>query len=526
MKTMKLVVFFVLITLSAGAQTLKEAIRYSDREQYQKAKEILKGLVKTDTKSTDQYYYLGDIYFKNEQYDSARYWFMEAVKINENSALNYVGLGKVSMEKNATEGKANFDKAMSLAKKDGRIAASIAEYYLNLDKPDRAKALEYALKGVETDPKNPWAKLILGDAYLASADGTKAMEQYKAAIALEPKSPAPLWKVGKLYLAAKNYEVGIQSFKDGLVHDSLYSPIYRDLGELYYKAGKYEKAIQTYKKYLEIRDKSDMTDFRYASFLYLNQDYANAMSILTNLAKKNYDNPTIYRIMAYSQLETKDFAGAQQNMDIFWKKVEAKKIITQDYENYGRILVKLGKDSLGVDYLNKALEKDTSRKEIYGEIANIWFAARKYDKAAAAFKRKIEMTQGTARSSALANDYLNMGKAYLNNKNYAEADQAFSKLIELRPDLPVGYLYRAKTNALIDLPKQEKGLAKPYYEKYIELAKADPEKNKNELIDAYSYLGSYYLVVVKDKVKYEEAWNNVKALDPTNKKANDALKGQ
>ncbi len=524
MKTIKLALLSMVVTLSASAQqTLKDAIRYSDREQYQKAKDILTGLVKTDQKSTDQYYYLGDVYLKNDQADSARYWFMQAVKQNENSALNYAGLGKVSMAGNPTEGKANFDKAVSLAKKDGRIYAAIAEYYLGLDKPETAKALEYATKGAEVDPKNPWVKLVLGDAYFASNDGSKAIEQYKASLSLDPKSPQPLWKIGKLYLAAKNYDVGMQSFKDGLVLDADFAPIYREMGELYYRAKKFDKAIESYKKYLELRDKSDEADFRYASFLFLNEDYSNALTILNGLARKNFSNPVVYRLIGYSQYETKDYANALKNMDIFWSKAEAKKIITQDYEYYGKILNKKGEDSLAVEYYYKALDKDTSRKELYGEIAAIWFVAKRYDKAAEAYQKKIDATKTATKSTALANDYLSMGRSYMLDKNYTDADQAFASVIELKPDLPIGYVYRARANANLD-PKQEKALAKPYYEKFIDLAKSDTEKNKRELIEAYTYLGSYYLLVNKDKSKSDEAWNNVRTLDPTNKAASEAAK--
>ena len=521
MKVVKLTTILVLFVLSLKAQTLKEAIQYSDREQFQKAKNVLLSLVKSGAKGTDHYYYLGDVYLKNEQTDSARYWFMQGVKLDENSALNYVGLGRVSMATNPTEGKANFDKAISLEKKDGRIQASIADFYLSLDKPEKSKALVHAAKAFEIDTKNSWVKAIYGDACLANSDGTKAMELYKATFAQEPKSPFALWKIGKLYLAAKNYEVGIQTFKDGLALDSLYSPIYRDLGELYYRAGKNDKAILNYKKYLEIRDKSDLTDFRYASFLYLNQDYSTALSILNDLAAKNFTNPVIFRLMAFSQLETKDYVTAQKNMELFWKKIEAKKVISQDYEYYGKILAKRGLDSLAVENLTIALERDSTKKDLYGEIATIWFGAKKFDKAAAAFQKKIDVTKASSKSTNLANDYLNMGRAYLLAKNYADADTSFAKLIELKPDLAVGFLYRSKTNAQLDL-NQEKGLAKPFYEKYIELAKVDTEKNKQELIGAYSYLGSFYYK--KDKVKFDENWSIVRSLDPLNKGGIEAQK--
>ncbi len=521
MKSVKIVVLFFLITALAQAQSLKEGIQSRDREQYQKAKSILTALVTTEPKNTDNFYYLGDVYFKNEQYDSARYWFMKGITQNDNSALNYAGLGKVSMQNNnAVEGKANFDKAVSIAKKDGQVYAVIAEYYLLLDKPDGKEALVYATKGVGIDPKNSWAKLMLGDAQMiALADGpSKAILQYKEAFALDPKSPLALWKMGKLYLSARNYELGIQTFKDGLAIDSLFAPIYRDLGELYYKAKKFDKAIVSYKKYLDIRDKSDGTDFRYASFLYLNEDYANALTILNTLVKKNYDNPVIYRIMAKSQYETKDYKNALINMDIFWSKVEARKIISQDYEYYGKILSKNGKDSLAVEYLCKALEKDSMNKELYGEVALIWSNLKKFDKSTVALQKKIDIIKvsGKANPTTLANEYLLLGRTYMYAKNYLYADSlAFANVVLLKPELPVGYYKRAWANTFIDT-NQKKGLAKPYYEKFIELAKTDSEKNKADLIQAYSYMGAYY-ADKRDKVKFDEAWANVLKLDPKNK---------
>ena len=524
MKLIKLFLLSLLITTSAVAQSLKEALRYSDREQYQKAKVILSGLIKVDSKNTDYYYYLGNVYFKNDQYDSARYWFMQGIQMNDQSALNYAGLGKVSMQQdNVVEGKANFDKAISIAKKDGNVYAAIAEYYTSLDNPNGKEALVYANKGVEIDPKNGWVKLLLGDAYIAASSdgGSKAIEQYKAAMQLDLKSPLPLWKRGKLYVAVRNYELGIQTFKEGLMLDSLFAPIYRDLGELYYRSRKFDKAIASYKKYLTIRDKSDDTDFRYASFLFLNEDYTNALSILSILAKKNYNNPILYRITAYSQYETKDYSSAMQNMDIFWKKIDAKNIISNDYEYYGKIIAKKGQDSLAVEYLNKALSRDSTNKELYGEIVTIWYNSKKFDKAAAVLQKKIDVTKTTAKTSSLANDYLTLGRYYLLYKNYSLADSAFINVVLLKPELPIGYLNRARANGNID-SNQEKALAKPYYEKFIELAKVDPEKNKKELVEAYSYFGSYYYK--KDKLKFDEAWANVRKLDPTNKAGIEAAK--
>lgn len=63
----------------------------------------------------------------------------------------------------------------------------------------------------------------------------------------------------------------------------------------------------------------------------------------------------------------------------------------------------------------------------------------------------------------------------------------------MHPQLPLGYLWRAKANAQQD-PKNEKWLAKPFYESYISYTKPEEiEKNKKDIIDAYTYMGVYYM---------------------------------
>ena len=90
------------------------------------------------------------------------------------------------------------------------------------------------------------------------------------------------------------------------------------------------------------------------------------------------------------------------------------------------------------------------------------------------------------------------------------------------PDLPLGYVWRAKSNSYLD-PKNEKWLAKPFYELYITKVKPEEaEKNKKDLIEANEYLGYYYFAK-KDYVQAKPYWLKVQELDPSNSKAKKAL---
>ena len=61
-------------------------------------------------------------------------------------------------------------------------------------------------------------------------------------------------------------------------------------------------------------------------------------------------------------------------------------------------------------------------------------------------------------------------------------------------------------------------LSKPFYEKYIECASVDREKNKKNLIEAYKYIG-YYYVKQNDKANAKIYFEQVTSLDPTDQEA-------
>jgi len=133
------------------------------------------------------------------------------------------------------------------------------------------------------------------------------------------------------------------------------------------------------------------------------------------------------------------------------------------------------------------LNMDTTRLDLLNEIASALFKMKKYEEAAMAYKEKIN--SGTNVKSA---DYYGLGQSYFFTQRYKEADTAFAKVNELSPKWPTGYLWRAKTNYFLDSLKLE--LAKPYYEKYVELALEDSAnlaKYKSCIVESYKLLADY-----------------------------------
>jgi tetratricopeptide (TPR) repeat protein len=185
---------------------------------------------------------------------------------------------------------------------------------------------------------------------------------------------------------------------------------------------------------------------------------------------------------------------------------------------YARALVKTGKAADGIKYLTKAFAMDsTSNYELLLEMAEISNTKLKdnsltiyyYEKASKKFKPRF-------------NDLYNLGRAYYFEKRYVEADTTFGTIISNYPKYPYGYTWKANTKSALD-PDSKNGLAKPYFEKVVELFGSEVTKYKSDLIKSHSYLGAYYQLVAKDNTKASENWKKLLFIDPENKQAKDAL---
>src|ERR1700739_3577980 len=116
---------------SVFAQSLTDAKKAIDAEQFQKAKSMLKNLVTTESAKDENYFYLGWVYIKQDYPDSAKTVFQKGISVNPKSALNYVGLGVVAhLDKDQAGTSSNFAQAVALAGKDTKPYVYMGKGYL------------------------------------------------------------------------------------------------------------------------------------------------------------------------------------------------------------------------------------------------------------------------------------------------------------------------------------------------------------------------------------------------------------
>ncbi|GIV27514.1 MAG: hypothetical protein KatS3mg027_1328 [Bacteroidia bacterium] len=506
------------------AQNLESAIKKSNNDQLDAAISEFLSILKNSPDKGEVYFYLGESYFKKDITDSANYYFQKGIEKNPTYSLNYVGVGKILWYSGKTEeAKSQFFKAQSIAQnKNAEVLRKIAEVYINAPQKNLDEAIDLINKAMKLEPKNAYNYILLGDALLEKnpTDGSPAIKQYNEAIKLNPQSATGILRIGKLYERARNYQLALDNYKKAIEIEPNFAPAYREMAELYHKANMDSKAIEMYQKYLQLNNTTEAR-YRYASFLFEKGSYEEAIREMENLKAQGFENPYVYRILAYSYYELgdkKDKDAYTKGLDyintFFAKAGNGFKYLASDYKYKGLLLMKTGNDSLGVVEINKAIAMDsTVASDLYKEIAKTYLKNKKYELAANYFD-KVRYDVMTSQ------DWFEAGRSYYFAKQFDKADTAFGNIIAKLPNFDVTYVWKGRTKANLD-PKNEKWLALPYYEKYLSLVKPE-ERNtsakKSNVIEACEYLGYYYMAQ-KNKDKATEYFTIIKELDPNNAKA-------
>lgn len=544
---------------SVFAQSLADAKKAIDAEQYQKAKSMLKNLTVTQADKDENYFYLGWVYLKQDYLDSAKTIFNKGLAINNKSALNFVGLGAAAhVEKDNATATTNFNTAISLAgKKNSTPYLYIGLSYLlpvsgssigpkgsAVTAADANAAIAVLNQGKAANPRDAEVLTALGDAYRSQLNSNDAYSAYSSALAIDPKSAAANVAEGVLWKYADNFDGAVAQFKAALAVDPNYGPAYREWAETDLRwadtdpaihDAKIQEAADNYKKYISLTDYSVESQMRYADFLITAKDYVTLQKVATELSASANSNLRVYRYLGYAALENKDYAAGETALNKWVTQADPKRLIPTDYLKLGKIELALKKDSLGVLDLRKALTLDTTQVDVYGDIAASLYALKKYQEAADAYhvfgekSPHAKLTDHFKEGFSFYEAYLAQARKAQTDKTFkpdstllTKADSAFSYVQHklTAPNVKVVY-YQAQVKDFEDSGDRNniKGLAKPYYEQYIELSLAKggtpDDETKSNLVDAYVYLGNYAEFKDKDHAKALDYFNKAKELDPT-----------
>lgn len=415
-------------------------------------------------------------------------------------------------------------------KKDPKVLTSVGRAYLDIK--DQENAVRYADMALSRDKKYGDAYVLKGDAAASLDNGGEASAWFEQAVLAEPTNPngyrryaqvnskvnpaGAVAKLEELRAAVPNYPVDIIS------------------AEIYDKAGNLDKAIEYYDKV----SLDKMEDYQLASYgtdLFLKNNFEKSLQVAQYGAGKFPRNAGLNRLMFFNNTNLKNYTPALEAADKLFNASDSAKISEHDYLYLGYANMGAEKYDEAITAFNKCLETATdessNRTDALKNLAEAYQKNGDFNNGVATYEKYLNV-----KKDRTANDFNSLAQMYVTESEKYEgdskrelimkADAVYADMVEKFPSVAdFSTVQRAHLAFTLD-PESKEGLAKPHYEKLIEIIKAKTEKGDRDnarLLESYRYLGAYYLITLDDAEAAKPYWESILEIDPENSIAKQAL---
>ena len=410
-------------------------------------------------------------------------------------------------------------------KKDADALMKIARAYY--EQKDTAGAILFCNYANEAGkPKYQYAPayLLLGDIEASYGnDGGKAAGYYNQAINFDPRNPEGYKKWAMVYrkISPSQAAKKLQDMKAMCPNEDVDAIT----AHIYMLAGDEKQAYENYAKAdISKLDKGYLNEYVRAS--YFTGHFEDALKAAEAGLKIEPRNPTFNRLAMFSNYELKKYDAAKAYIHKYFNETDSAKF--SEYDHFYTALIYQALEDLENMYIHydKALElvNDSSmikRHAILKSVSDSYLKDQQFDNAIKYYNDYLG-----CKPELNSDDMEGLAKIY---SKYADADEArkpelVGKAINayraMAEKFPVQSIYAAYQCATMNnkLDKTgEKGLAKPDYQKVVDLLanKADRDNSENTMLKySYHYLMSNAFIYGKNKALAKEYADKILAIDP------------
>ena len=401
-----------------------------------------------------------------------------------------------------------------------------------LEAKDTTNARVAADNALKANKQYGPAYVLKGDIAALSEDGGAAAGFYDQAIYFDKTNPEAYRKYAMVYrkidpqgAVAKLKELG--QAVPGYPVDAL-------IGHISYISNDFKSAIDAYDKVDKSKlEKMDMIE--YATSCYFTGKYDKGLEMAQFGLNKEPRNSTLNRMAMFCNTELGKFPEALDYADRLFNKSDSANISYMDYVYYGNALNGDKQHDKAIDMFKKALDQEFDNKDkragVVQTLANAYKGMGDYPNAIKYYGQYLEEV-----SKAGASDYHSFAQLHVQHANTLEGDaknEYFKKADDIYGNMQNKYadiddfisFQRARIGMYMD-PESKLELAKPHYDKLVEVIEAKAEKNKtdkNRLIEGYRYLINYYLNIKDDAATAKTYAQKLQDIDPENEIAKMVL---
>ncbi len=522
------------------AQDVNAGIKFLYYERITSAKQTLQKLVSANPKDAQAVYWLGQAYLLNNQLDSAKTIYQNALNAGVNDPLLWVGSGEVDVLKGGdiNAAKQKFEQAITATtatkgknkgQPDPNILDAIGRAMAagNSQQGDANYGIDKLKQAAQIDPKNPDIYVNLGLCYrkLGGEQGGQAFEAFRQATVINPQYAKAYYLIGRIYQSQHNKESMDEWYGKAIAADATYAPVYAQYFN-YYAERDVTAAKEYLDKYVANADKDCKTNFLLGDYLLRAGNYQQSLQAAKQMEMgdcKNY--APINLLYAYDYDRMGDSVQAKTYIQKYFAAATPEEIQPRDYAFGGTVLAKFpGTGDTAVSYLQKAVLLDTVKEE-QTEFLN---TAAKVAATSGNYGMMLSILHNTEKlkgGKLSETEYFNLAKNIVDaetadssksfdSTKYLLGDSVIQAYINAYPDKPQGYSFLSRYAKIAD-KDSTRGLAIAPIEQYNDfLAKDTAAGNKKTMFSNYYYLLIYYAQYAKDLPKEQEYQ---KAIDITDK---------
>ena len=418
--------------------------------------------------------------------------------------------------------------AKTACKKNKKNAASLIKiaraFYEQKDTANARMFANYANEAGK--PKYQFAPsyLLLGDIEASyGTDGGKAAGYYNQAITFDPKNPEGYKKWAMVYrkISPNQAAKKLEEMKAQCPNEDIDA----FKGHIFMLANDEKQAYENFAKAdINKLDKGYLNEFVRAS--YFTGHFQDALRAAEAGLKIEPRNAVFNRLAMFSNYELKNYDAAKAYIHKYFNETDSVKFSEYDHFYTALIYQALEDKANMYAHYDKALElvNDQSmikRWNILKSVSDSYLKDKEFDNAIKYYDQYM-----ACKPDLNSDDMEGVAKIYSKyaDENEARKAELISKAIEayraMGEKFPIQSTYAAYQCATMNnkLDKSgEKGLAKPDYQKVVELLESKADRSKGEdimLKYSYHYLMSNAFLFGKNKPLAKEYANKILAIDP------------
>lgn len=437
--------------------------------------------------------------------------------------LSMVGLGMVKYaQKDVAGAKLMFEEAMDKSRgKDADVMNRIGEAYIMFPwMNDPAEAIKYADMAIaKAKTENADYYVTKANAYYIMNEGGDAMNALQNAERLSDNKAMMNAKMGQIWLQGRNYEDAKGMLDKAVAADPTYAPAYKYMSSFYQIYQKFDQSAEMAELYLKNSDGDCGAKLRYAQLAFIGKAFDKVLKTVDEIKSCN-DDPIVYRLAGIANFEKGSYQQSIDLLNEYIQKAEKDKVYGLDYGYLGRNYLAMGDTEKAMENISKAYMMKDTTYDYYTEVAEYYKEKKDYANSAEMYQNVIN-----TKKKPDGSDYANLGITYFSARNYAKADSAFDKVVELYKDSwPGAYYYSALAKGYKD-QEDTTFIAAPRYEKYLSLLKDDDRTaNADNVAKANVYLAGKAFNVDKDPAKAMEYIEEALKYQPTNEQGLNFLR--